>query len=267
MNKKLYIIEGSDGVGKSVIFEGLKEKLKNNIEYNFVKHPSPTVNNEYIKLNEKYNSIIENNIRMSIKEHILAFKIQRALVKLISGDMIKQLDDFLNNTDQKVLIYDRGLVTNMVYNYNRSCIHQDLLLQVLNKTEMVDGLYDKYDDIIRSYDSYSASVQDILELSETIIISSNVNNIEKRTYSSKEEKKVKEILDTHASENIRAEQLVSTCITLQDSALLGKYHIIDNDADFVEQTSLLGTHHCRPDLVYRKTKNQLIQEVLEIIKL
>jgi len=87
MNKKYYAIEGSDGVGKSVIFEGLKEKLKNNADYKFVKHPSPTVNNEYIKLNEKYNSIIENNIRMSIKEHILAFKIQRALIKLISGDI------------------------------------------------------------------------------------------------------------------------------------------------------------------------------------
>jgi hypothetical protein len=266
MNKKYYAIEGSDGVGKSVIFEGLKEKLKNNIEYNFVKHPSPTVNNEYIKLNEKYNSIIENNIRMSIKEHILAFKIQRALVKLISGDMIKKIDDFLNNTDQKVLIYDRGLVSNMIYNYNRSRIHQDLLLQVLNKTEIVEGLYDKYDDIIRSYDLYSDPVKDILALSETIIISSNVNNIEKRTYSSKEEKKVKEILDKHASENIRTEQLVSSCNTLQDFTLLGKYHIIYNDVDFAEQTSLLGAH-CRPDLVYRKTKNQLIQEVLEIIKL
>ena len=32
MNKKLYVIEGSDGVGKSVIFEGLKDKLKNNTE-------------------------------------------------------------------------------------------------------------------------------------------------------------------------------------------------------------------------------------------
>ena len=154
----------------------------------------------------------------------------------------------------------------MIYNYDRVHIHQDLLLQVLNKTEMIDGLYDKYDDIIRSYDSYSDPVKDILALSETIIISSNVNNIEKRTYSSKEEKKVKEILDKHASENIRTEQLVSACITLQDSALLGKYHIIDNDADFAEQTSLLGAH-CRPDLVYRKTKNQLIQEVLEIINL